>query len=248
MSSAYLRALMPRQAGQPSYSAVRRASTQRRSWRNKPGHRYGHLHENTIIGRIPLGMPLQVRPNAPNWYAGHRPGSRIRNQREHFLQSQRRLSRRNPNQFALRHAPSREYNASDPNHRRAASRGWVNANNVVQIPESGIKENLEPEMNLPQSTELSELRITYPQRAPRPESNLWMQWNPMMRHIRRPMTNNELAKEETFRLRQAQQAQHRARGVRSPRNISRSSRKVKSLSLMRYRKKYSTRHSKKHSI
>lgn len=243
MSSAYLRAMMSRPSG-PSYSArqsaaSQRAASQRRSTRNKPGHRYGHLHENTIVGRIPSGMPLQVRPNAPNWYAGHRPGSRIRNQREQFLQSQRRLSRRNPAQFALRLAPSREYNATDPQHTRIASRGWVNANNLVQHPENAITGNLEPHMNVAESTELG---FTYPQRAPRPESNLWSQWHPMMGRLRRPMTSNELAKQETFRLRQAQEAQHRARALyRSPRNISRRSRKVKSLSL---KKKSRT---KKHS-
>lgn len=228
--SAYQRALMPTPRIQSS--AVNRIRQFNRTRHNDKSHRRGHLHENSIIGRLPEGMPLQIRPNAPNWYSGHRPGSRIRNTRQRFLQEQRQMSRRNPAQFSLRRAPVREYNATDPQNVSRASQGWTNANNFVTYPEIGQPN----EGNTNYLSEATQLHLPYVnaqhQPQPRPESDLYFAWHPLMRRVRRPMTNAEIAKEYAFRQRRAEQAQRRGRELyRSPKNISHKSRKVKSLSL-----------------
>ena len=239
--SAYQRALMSRPTIQSS--AVNRTRQVNRTRHTKKGsHRRGHLHENSIIGRLPEGMPLQIRPNAPNWYSGHRPGSRIRNPRQRFLQEQRQMSRINPAQFSLRHAPVREYNATDPQNVLRASQGWTNANNFVNYPEIG--QTIEGNRN--DLSEATQLQLAYVnahhQPQPRPESDLYFAWHPVMRSVRRPMTHAEIAKEDAHRLILAQDAQRRARAIyRSPKNISHKSRKVKSLSLKKKSK------NKKHS-
>ena len=69
------------------------------SVKRKQKHLRGSLRSN-MVGRAPEGMPLEERWDVPNYYLGHRPGSRIRTPSQRFLQEGRQLSRRYPQQAA----------------------------------------------------------------------------------------------------------------------------------------------------
>jgi len=197
-------------------------------------HLRGSLHPNTIVSRLPNGMPIQERWDAPNYYRGHRPGSRIRTFEQRFLQSGRQLSRRNPAQAALRLAVSRDYDNTDIGNVLKGRSGWTQANNMVHNPLHGhwgaVGHPLAEAMPVASGA-------TSFQPPPLSESDLYSAWRPVVRRVTRPMTSAEMVKEDRFRQRAAENAQRRARALyRSPRNISRSVRKVKSFSLRRSKK------------
>jgi hypothetical protein len=205
-------------------------------------HLRGSLRTNTNRLRLPNGMPLQERWDARNYYMGHRPGSRIRTQEQRFLQHGRQLSRRNPEQAALRLAISRNYDNTNLGNVLKARQGFTHAENIVQSPLHGNLGALGHP--IAHATPLaSSLPLHVPQ-GPLPESSLYEMWGPVARRSMRPMSVAELNKEQRFRQRTAEQAQSRGRDLyRSPRNISRKPRKVKSLSL-----KSKSRNLKKHSF
>ena len=209
-------------------------------------HPKGELHPNTIVSRLPNGMPITKRPdsNVPNYLLGHQLGSRIRDRTQRFLQQGRQLLRRNPARAALRLAPAREYDANEPSNISIASTGWVEGENVAHsVPQGHWGSVGHP---LAEATPLRS-RSSYRYNG-LGENYLYRGWLPVARAALRPMTAEEMIKEERFRQRAAEQAQRRARELyRSPRNISRSARKVKSLSL-RKSKRTSKRSSKKRSF
>lgn len=205
-------------------------------------HLRGSLRANTNILRLPNGMPSQERWDARNYYIGHRPGSRIRTQEQRFLQHGRQLSRRNPEQAALRLAISRNYDNTNLGNILKARQGFTHAENIVQPPLHGNWGAVENPMAHARPL-TSSLPLHIPQ-GPLPESSLYEMWGPVARRAMRPMTAAELDKEQRFTQRTAEQAQNRGRNLyRSPRNISRKPRKVKSLSL-----KSKSRNLKKHSF
>lgn len=247
--SAALRAAMPTPLvafmGNRSVSraALRRPNaTGKQKYRNgrrirgrNSAHPKGELHPNTVVSRLPNGMPIRKRPdsNVPNYLLGHQLGSRIRDRTQRFLQQGRQLSRRNPARAALRLAPSREYDANEPSNISIASRGWFEGENVAHtVPQGHWGAVGHP---LAEATPLrSRSSYRYDGLG---ENYLYQGWLPVARAARRPMTAEEMIKEERFRQRAAEQAQRRARELyRSPRNISRSVRKAKSLSLRQSRK------------
>jgi hypothetical protein len=194
----------------------------------KSKHLRGSLHKNTVISRLPNGMPLQQRWDTPNYYRGHRPGSRIRTFEQRFLQAGRQLSRRNPAQSALRLALSRDYDNTDIDNVLKARSGWTQANNMVHNPIHGHWGAVG--YPLAEARPVSSATVSH-QALPLSESHLYETWRPVARRVTRPMTSAEMLKEERFRQRAAENAQRRARELyRSPRNISKSVRKVKSLS------------------
>jgi hypothetical protein len=197
--------------------------------RPRPIHLRGSLRSNTNRSRLPNGMPLQERWDTPNYYRGHRPGSRVRTFEQRFLQAGRQLSRRNPAQAALRLTVSRDYDNTDVDNVLKARRGWTEASNMVHNPLHGHwgavgHPLVEATPVLSAAASLDPLPLS--------ESHLYEAWRPVARSVTRPMTTAEMMKEERFRQQNAENAQRRARALyRSPRNISRSARKVKSLSL-----------------
>lgn len=214
--------------------ATQRAGTVKIKRRHIP-HPRGSLHENTIVSRIPEGMPLKERPDV-NYYSGHRPGSFIRTAKQRFLQKGRQLERRNPSQAALKLAPSRPYENEPTNISVSRKIGWTEANNVMHYPIHGHWGSVGYPMGQANPV-VSEI----PQEEERPplsESYLYEGWQPVEREVRRPMTLAEMQKEERFRQTTAEQLQRKAKGAlasrgllyRSPRSISRNRRKVKSLS------------------
>jgi hypothetical protein len=215
-----------------------RARTVRIPKRSK--HLRGSLHQNTIVSRLPEGTPLQERWDAPNYYRGHRPGSRIRTFEQRFLQAGRQLSRRNPAQAALRLTVSRDYDNTNIGNVLKARSGWTEANNMVHTPLHGHWGAVGHPL-----AEATPVTSSIPIHQPAPplsESYLYAAWRPVARAATRPMTHAEMDKEERFRQRAAEHAQRRARALyRSPRNISRSARKVKSLSLTKTKSKKSKR-------
>ena len=80
-------------------SAAARAGTMRKSPKRRLTHLRGSLRSNTNRSRLPNGMPLQERWDTPNYYRGHRPGSRVRTFEQRFLQAGRQLSRDINNSF-----------------------------------------------------------------------------------------------------------------------------------------------------
>jgi len=215
-------------------SASARAGTIRRVSK-KPKHLRGSLHQNTIMTRLPNGMPQQERWDAPNYYRGHRPGSRIRTFEQRFLQAGRQLSRRNPAQAALRLTVSRDYNNTDIGNVLKARNGWTYANNMVHNPLDGHWDTVGH--SLAEAIPLVSAAALFQPGPPLSESYLYDAWRPVARTVTRPMTLAEMSKEERFRQRATENTQKRARALyRSPRNISRTSRNVKSLSLKHSRK------------
>lgn len=201
-------------------------------------HPVGELHPNTILSRLPNGMPISSRPNVPNYLLGHRLGSRIRTREQRFLQQGRQLARINPSRAALRLAPSRLFNANDPGNVSKSTMGWSEGENIVHMPLKGYFGSVGVPI-----TEATELRSRRAHRQLGTESDLYLPWMQTVSRVRRPMTPAELEKEERFRQRAAEQAQRRARELYiSPRNITRTPRRVKSLSLKSKKK------TKKHSI
>jgi len=201
------------------------------SHKRKTVHKKGHLHPNTILSRLPNGMPIQTRPNSDvrNYLLGHRLGSRIRSERERFLQRGRQRRRRNPELVALSEAPTRRFNETNQDNVKSALRGWVEAEDPVSYPHKGYW----GAVGVPMVEAVSLGAPTYPQPALGPESNLFLPWLPVAAAARRPMTQAEMNKEDTFRRRDIER---RERVYRSPRDISRKSRKVKSLSIKRKHK------------
>jgi hypothetical protein len=221
-----------------STSAASRAGTLRRPKKSK--HLRGSLHSNTVISRLPNGMPQQERWDAPNYYRGHRPGSRIRTFEQRFLQAGRQLSKRNPGQAALRLTVSRDYDNTDIGNVLKARSGWTQANNMVHNPLHGHLGALGHPLAL--ATPIASGIPIHEPALPLSESHLYAAWRPVARSVTRPMTSGEMIKEERFRQRAAENAQRRARALyQSPRNISRSIRKVKSLSLKKIKSKKSKR-------
>jgi len=221
-----------------SSSAAARAGTMRKPKKLK--HLRGSLHPNTNMRRIPLGMPQRERPNAPNYYSGHRPGSRIRTVEQRFLQQGRQLSRRNPAQAALRLTQSREYDNTNRRNVLKASQGWTQANNMVHDPLHGHWGAVG--FPVAQATPVASGTPVHLPGPPFSESHLYAAWRPVAATVTRPMTGPELVKQERFRQRQAEEAQRRARALyRSPRNISRSPRKVKSFSIKKTKHKLKKR-------
>jgi len=221
-----------------STSAASRAGTLRRPKKSK--HLRGSLHSNTNMSRLPNGMPHQERWDAPNYYRGHRPGSRIRTFEQRFLQAGRQLSRRNPAQAALRLTVSRDYDNTNISNVLKARSGWTEATNMVHNPLHGHLGALGHPIAL--ATPVASSIAIHEPAPPLSESHLYAAWRPVARTVTRPMTSAEMIKEERFRQRAAENAQRRARALyRSPRNISRSARKVKSLSLKKIKPKKSKR-------
>jgi hypothetical protein len=205
------------------------------TFRRKSKHLRGSLHPNTLVSRLPNGMPLQERWDAPNYYRGHRPGSRIRTFEQRFLQTGRQLSRRNPAQAALRLSVSRNYDNTNIGNILKARHGWTQANNMVHHPLDGHWGAVGHPLT--EATPVASGSVSFEPGPPLSESHLYAAWRPVARAVTRPMTSAEMSKEERFRQRAAENAQRRGRGLyRSPRNISRSARKVKSLSLRRSKK------------
>jgi hypothetical protein len=165
-----------------------------------------------MVRRAPEGMPLQERWDVPNYYMGHRAGSRIRSPRQRFLQQGRQLSRRNPAQAALMLAPSRNYNNTNmSNILRARRNGWVEATNMVHNPLHGHWGAVG--YPLAQATSIPSV---IPSLEPGPvlsESYLHQSWMPVRRRVIRPMTSAEMAKEDRFRQMAAENAQRRARAL-----------------------------------
>ena len=220
-------------------SAASRAGTVRRPPK-RTTHLRGSLRSNTDRSRLPNGMPLQERWDAPNYYRGHRPGSRIRTFEQRFLQAGRQLSRRNPAQAALRLAVSRDYDNTDVGNVLKARSGWTEANNMVHNPLHGDWGAVGHPVAV--ATPVASGVASFQPGPPLSESHLYSAWRPVARSVTRPMTSAEMIKEERFRQRAAENAQRRARALyRSPRNISRSARKVKSLSLKKLKSKKSKR-------
>jgi hypothetical protein len=216
-------------------SSAARAGTTRKSPKSRHSkHLRGSLHPNTIVSRLPNGMPIQERWDAPNYYRGHRPGSRVRTFEQRFLQTGRQLSRRNPAQAALRLAVSRDYDNTNIDNVLKSRRGWVEANNMVHNPLHGHWGAVG--YPLVEATPVAS-SVASLDPLPLSESHLYSAWRPVARAATRPMTSAEMMKEDRFRQQAAENAQRRARALyRSPRNISRSARKVKSLSLRRSKK------------
>jgi len=181
------------------------------SVKRKKKHLRGTLRSN-MVSRAPNGMPLQERWDVPNYYMGHRPGSRIRRPRERFLQEGRQLSRRNPGQAALMLAPSRNYNNTNmSNILRARSHGWVEATNMVHNPLHGHWGAVGHPV-----AEARSIPSIIPTLEPGPvlsESYLHQGWMPVRRRVIRPMTSAEMAKEDRFRQMAAENAQRRARSL-----------------------------------
>jgi hypothetical protein len=220
-------------------SASARAGTIRRVSK-KPKHLRGSLHQNTIMTRLPNGMPQQERWDAPNYYRGHRPGSRIRTFEQRFLQAGRQLSRRNPAQAALRLAVSRDYDNTNIDNVLRARSGWSEATNMVHNPLHGHWGAVG--YPIAEARPIASSMASLEPGVPLSESHLYAAWRPVARSVTRPMTTAEMIKEERFRQMAAENAQRRARALyRSPRNISRSARKVKSLSLKKIKPKKSKR-------
>uniref|UniRef100_A0A6C0D1G5 Uncharacterized protein n=1 Tax=viral metagenome TaxID=1070528 RepID=A0A6C0D1G5_9ZZZZ len=215
-----------------------RARTMRRP--KNPKHLRGSLHENTIVSRLPEGTPLQERWDAPNYYRGHRPGTRYRSFRDRFLQAGRQLSRRNPAQAALRLSVSRNYDNTNIDNVLKARSGWTEATNMVHNPLHGHWGAVGYPMA--EATPVMSGIPVHEPGIPLSESHLYAAWRPVARSVIRPMTTAEMIKEERFRQRAAENAQRRARALyRSPRNISRSARKVRSFSLKKTKPKISKR-------
>ena len=218
-------------------SAVSRAGTMRKSpKRSRVTHLRGSLRSNTNRRRLPDGMPFQERWDAPNYYRGHRPGSRVRTFEQRFLQAGRQLSRRNPAQAALRLTVSRDYDDTNVSNVLKARKGWTQATNMVHSPLHGHWGAVGHPVAV--ATPLASASASLEPGVPLSESHLYAGWRPVARSVTRPMTTAEMIKEERFRQRAAEIAQHRGRALyRSPRNISRSIRKVKSLSLRKSKRK-----------
>jgi hypothetical protein len=199
-----------------------------------PAYSKGHLHPDSILSRLPNGMPISTRPNSnvPDYLFGHRLGTRRRTREERFLQQGRQMQRRNPALAAKKIAPTRLFNANDPDNVSKTSAGWVEGENMYHIPPKGHW----GAVGFP----IAEASAVRPRRAhPRvgTENELYLPWLPLAARVRRPMTSAELDKEERFRQETAEQAQSRGKKIyRSPRNISRTPRRVKSLSLKSKRK------------
>jgi len=155
-------------------------------------------------------MPLQIRPDDPNWYMGHRPGSYIRNPEQRFLHDQRRLSRRNPAEFALRHAPSRRYNAEEPTHIKAAAKGWTEANEGIEYTDLGHWGAVSYPVAEARSMEYGQLA-----RPRRPESNIYYNWKPVMLRAREPMSRSAINKQQAWAQRNAErgEGQQRSTGI-----------------------------------
>jgi hypothetical protein len=240
-------------------SGRRRVYTARKQ---NPKHLRGELHENTILSRLPNGMPIAEPWNAPNYYRGHRPGSRIRTEEQRYLQQARQTERRNPAEAALRIAPVRNYNNTNFQNVRKGEMGWTEATNFVESPILGEIGAVQPP--LAQATPLESVIPTHqPSGYVRTENQLYTPWQPIRRRAIRLQTPEEAAKEHAYQRiqadmrtggpgarigiwslgRGAQVARPGMSRVRyhSPRNISRNNRKVKSLSLKKKRV------SKKHS-
>ena len=214
-------------------SSVARAGTAKK--RSGPTHLRGSLRSNARL-RMPNGMPLQERWDAPNYYRGHRPGSRVRTFEQRFLQAGRQLSRRNPAQAALRLTVSRDYDNTDIGNISKARHGWVQANNMVHNPLDGHWGAVGHP--LVEATPVLSATASLDPLPPLSESHLYSAWRPVARAVTRPMTSAEMTKEDRFRQQAAENAQRRARALyRSPRNISRSARKAKSLSLRKTKRK-----------
>jgi len=221
-------------------SAATRAGTLRPAKSRRPKHLRGSLHPNTIVSRLPNGMPIQERWDTPNYYRGHRPGSRVRTFEQRFLQAGRQLSRRNPAQAALRLTVSRDYDNTNIDNVLKARRGWTQANNMVHNPLHGHWGAVG--YPLVEATPVASGTTSLEPGPPLSESHLYSAWRPVARGVTRPMTSAEMVKEDRFRQQAAENAQRRARALyRSPRNISRSTRKVKSLSLRRSKLKHPKR-------
>lgn len=206
--------------------------------RQKTSHKRGELHLNTIVSRLPNGMPIKQRNNS-SFRLGHRLGSRLRNRTQRFLQKGRQLERRNPALAALRIAPVRNYENENPTNVLLAQRhGLVNAHNFVEEPLDGYWDAIGNP--IAEGTRIQNGR--YAERPRIRENHLSSSWIPVATEARRPMTNAERHKEEQFRQQLAEEAQRRARGLyRSPRNISRSPRKAKSLSMKKTKYKLKKR-------
>jgi hypothetical protein len=204
-------------------------------------HKRGELHPNTIVSRLPNGMPIKRRENTSIRF-GHRLGSRLRNRTQKFLQKGRQLERRNPAQAALRHAPVRNYEVENNlNVLRSEKFGWTNAHNIVQEP---LEVNFGVLGNIPnpiaEGTRVQNGR--YSERPRVRENQLSFAARPVLSAATRLMTAAELVKEERFRQQEAEEAQRRARALyRSPRNISRSPRKVKSITIKKPKHKLKKR-------
>jgi hypothetical protein len=218
-------------------SASARAGTMRKTpKRTRPIHLRGSLRSNTNRSRLPNGMPLQERWDTPNYYRGHRPGSRVRTFEQRFLQAGRQLSRRNPAHAALRWTVSRNYENTNVGNVLKARSGWTEATNMVHEPLLGQLGAVGHPVAL--ATPVASGMTSFQPGTPLSESHLYATWRPVARTVTRPMTSAEMIKEERFRQRAAEIAQHRGRALyRSPRNISRSVRKVKSLSLKKAKRK-----------
>jgi hypothetical protein len=207
----------------------------RSSRKRKTVHKKGHLHPNTIVSRLPNGMPIQTRPNSDvrNYLLGHRLGSRVRTETQRFLQRGRQRRRRNPALAALSVATSRGFNETNQDNVKSALRGWVEAEDPVSVPHQGYW----GAVGVPMVEAVSLGEPTQVQPVVGSESNLFLPWLPVAAAARRPMTQAEMNKEDRFRQRAAEEAQRRARAIyRSPKDISRKSRKVKSLSIKREHK------------
>jgi len=222
-------------------SSAARAGIMRKSpKRRRLTHLRGSLRSNTNRSRLPNGMPLQERWDTPNYYRGHRPGSRVRTFEQRFLQAGRQLSRRNPAQAALRLAVSRDYDNTNIDNVLRARSGWSEATNMVHNPLHGHWGAVG--YPIAEARPVASAVASLEPGVPLSESHLYAAWRPVARSVTRPMTTAEMIKEERFRQRAAENAQRRARALyRSPRNISRSVRKVKSLSLKKIKPKKSKR-------
>jgi hypothetical protein len=207
-------------------SAAARAGIMRRPKTPKRSkHLRGSLRSNTNRSRLPNGMPLQERWDTPNYYRGHRPGSRVRTFEQRFLQAGRQLSRRNPAQAALRLAVSRDYDNTNIDNVLRARSGWSEATNMVHNPLHGHWGAVG--YPIAEARPVASAVASLEPGVPLSESHLYAAWRPVARSVTRPMTTAEMIKEERFRQMAAENAQRRARALyRSPRNISRSARKV----------------------
>ena len=219
-----------------SSAAARAGSARKPPKRSGPKHLRGSLRSNTNRSRLPNGMPFQERWDAPNYYRGHRPGSRVRTFEQRFLQAGRQLSRRNPAQAALRLTVSRDFDNTNVGNVLKARSGWTEATNMVDNPLHGHWGAVGHPLAL--ATPVASAVASLEPGPTLSESHLYSAWRPVARTVTRPMTTSEMIKEERFRQRAAEEAQRRARALyRSPRNISRSARKVKSLSLRKAKRK-----------
>lgn len=209
-------------------SASHRAGLVKRTQKHR--HLRGSLRSNANRSRLPNGMPTEERWDATNYYMGHRPGSRIRTPTQRFLQQGRQLLRRYPEQAAMMLAPSRNYDNTNISNVLKGRNGWTEAENMVHNPLDGDWGAVGHPMA--DATPIASSSALHMPQGPLSESYLHQGWVPVARRAMRPMTGAEMEKEERFRQRAAENAQRRARALyRSPRNISRSTRKVKSLSL-----------------